>query len=73
MWEAKDYPVAPGRKLDKGERLVGEYDLKDWMDGTYSGIDMNKKYRPLLRPTYRGLVRVAPAGVRIATDEEEGD
>lgn len=73
MWEAKDYPVAPGRKLDKGERLVGEYDLKDWMDGTYSGIDMNKKYRPLLRPTYRGLVRVAPAGGRIATDEEEGD
>lgn len=71
MWEAKDYPIVPGSKLDKGERLVGEYDLKAWMDGTYSGADMNKKYRPLLRPTYRGLVRVAPAGGGIATDEEE--
>lgn len=70
-WEAKDYAVVPGSKLDKGEMLVGEYGLKDWMDGSYSGADMNKKYRPLLKPHYRGLVRVAPAGGGAATDEEE--
>lgn len=70
-WEAKDYAVVPGNRLNRGEPLVGEYVLKDWMDGSYSGADMNKKYRPLLKPHYRGFVRVAPAGGGIATDEEE--
>lgn len=73
IWEAKDHAVAPGRKLDKGEPLVGEYGLKDWMDGTYSGTDINKKYRPLLQSTYRGFKRAASAGCGTATGEEAGD
>lgn len=72
-WEAKNYAVAPGKKLDKGEPLVGEYGLKDWMDGTYSGADMNKKFHPLLKSSYRGLVRAASAGCGTATDGEAGD
>lgn len=73
VWEAKNYSVAPGRRLDKGEPLVGEYGLKDWMDGTYSGTDINKKCRPLLKPQYRGFERAASAGCGTATGEEEGD
>lgn len=73
-WEASDYPVKTGTKMDAGEPLIGEYDLKDWQDHTYSGLDTNRKYRPNpLKTTYRGLVRVAPSITCGGTEDDEND
>lgn len=59
-WEARENPVTTGTKMDKGESIIGEYNLTDWQNLTYSGIDIDKKFRPFpLKSSYRGLVRVA--------------
>ena len=73
-WEAKKNSITPGTKLDVGEPLIGEYNLTDWQDHTYSGLDMNRKYRPNpLKTTYRGLVRVAPIITCGGTEDDEND
>lgn len=71
-WEARKNPVTTGTKMDRGEPLIGEYNLADWQDHTYSGMDIDKKYRPCpLRTSYRGLVRTASAGGCGEKDDEE--
>ena len=73
-WEASDYPVKTGTKIDVGEPLIGEYNLTDWQDNSYHGLDTNKKYRPNpLNITYRGLVRVAPIITCGGTEDDEND
>lgn len=45
-------------KMDKPEPLIGEYDLKDWMDPRYTASkDIDKRCHPLVKENYRGIVR----------------
>ncbi|MCM1223300.1 MAG: phage/plasmid primase, P4 family [Lachnospiraceae bacterium] len=72
-WEVKG-PVTTGTKMDIGEPIIGEYDLKNWMDNTYNGLDMNKKCRPNpLKSSYRGIVRVTPTVTISGTAAEENE
>lgn len=71
-WEARENPVTTGTKIDKGEPLIGEYNLTDWQDHTYSGLDPDKKFRPNpLKTSYRGLVRVASIITCRGTEDDE--
>ena len=71
-WEARENPVTTGTKIDKGEPLIGEYNLTDWQDHTYSGLDPDKKFRPNpLKTSYRGLVRVASIITCGGTEDDE--
>lgn len=79
MWQAppKDssgrFPqIRPGNMLDKGEPLVGIFNLKQWMDGTYQGADTSKKFRPLLKPHYRGLTRRPVASANTNNNNQNG-
>lgn len=58
---SKELAIRPSDKLSVPEPLVVEYDLKDWMNKTYSGKDVDKLALPCpLRASYRGLLRQAP-------------
>ena len=72
-WEVKNTPITAGTKMDVGEPLIGEYELNDWQNRTYSGMDIDKKFRPYpLKSCYRGLARAASAGgCGEESDEEE--
>ena len=73
-WEARENPVTTGKKIDKGEPLIGEYNLTDWQDHTYSGLDPDKKFRPNpLKTSYRGLVRVASIITCGGTEDDENN
>lgn len=73
-WEARENPVTTGTKIDKGEPLIGEYNLTDWQDHTYSGLDPDKKFRPNpLKTSYRGLVRVASIITCGGTEDDENN
>lgn len=73
-WETSDYPVKTGTKMDVGEPLIGEYNLTDWQDNSYHGLDTNKKYRPNpLKTTYRGPVRVKSIITCGGTEDDEND
>lgn len=53
--------VRPGSKLSTPEPLVVEFGLKDWMNKTYTGTEMEKLALPCpLKPNYRGLLRRDP-------------
>lgn len=74
--------IRPANMMDKGEPLIGAYDLKEWMDPSYNGMDQDKKLRPRLRAKYRGIIRKTvakaapqPSGSIITTkgnDEKDG-
>lgn len=73
-WDARENPVTTGTKIDKGEPLIGEYNLTDWQDHTYSGLDPDKKFRPNpLKTSYRGLVRVASIITCGGTEDDENN
>lgn len=65
--ERNDSPQRVGNRMDKTELLIYEYNLTDWMDPVYKGPDINKICQPVLKNTYRGLLRVGIA----TTDDEE--
>ena len=50
--------IKPGHKMDKPEPLILEYDLKDWMNPFHRGNDTNKICTPVLKATYKGLLRL---------------
>lgn len=48
-------------RMDSAEPLILEYDLRHWMNPMYiSSSDQDKKCRPLVLESYRGLYRVNP-------------
>lgn len=63
-WFCKDknLNIRPGNRLSAPEPLVAEYDLKDWMNSTYSGKGVNKTIPHPLKPNYRGLQRITTGG-----------
>lgn len=40
--------------------LIIQYDLTDWMNPSYTGGIVDRRCTPLLRDSYRGLLRVIP-------------
>lgn len=54
----KKKPWRPQGKMDVAEPLIEEYDLKDWMNPQYvSSKDVDKRCMPVLKATYKGIVR----------------
>ena len=56
-WSVSTDSIRTGKKMDAVEPLICQYDLKDWMDPTYTGNDPSKKARPPLKEKYRGIYR----------------
>ena len=53
--------MKPGKKMDKAEPLIAEYDLKEWMNPMMSGShDISKRCHPMLKTTYAGILRATP-------------
>ncbi len=51
----------PGQKMAAPEKLIVDYDLKDWMNPSYSGTDWTAKALfSTPKPNYRGLLRRLP-------------
>ena len=55
--ENKRKTVRSNGRMDKPEPLIIQYDLKDWMNPTYTGSNNDMIARPALKLTYRGLQR----------------
>ena len=64
LWHCNDKArtIRPGNKMAVSEPLIAEYELKDWYTPGYTGTDPNRLGIPLLKPNYRGLLRVVPLG-----------
>ena len=59
-WDASDTTrkVSPSGRMDRPEPLIADYELKDWMNPMFmSSTDVNKKCIPLLKVSYRGIMR----------------
>lgn len=73
-WYCKDKKCfhRPGKKMDKPEYLIKEYDLKEWYNNVYCGGDLAKLCTPnTLKTTYRGIHRVGHGADIDPTDETE--
>jgi len=72
-WEHKgQVAVRPGRKMGGPEPLIAEYNLSDWMNGSYTGSDPSKRSTVgPLKPNYKGLLRLPPANYGGATALED--
>lgn len=54
----KTAKIRPGTRMSQPEPLIAMYDLKDWMNSTYSGKDPNKLCVPHPQAaSYRGIQR----------------
>lgn len=62
LWHCNDKArtIRPGSKMAVSEPLIAEYELKDWYTPGYTGTDPNRLGIPLLKPNYRGLLRIVP-------------
>lgn len=65
-WEHKgSVDVRPKGMMSAPEPLIAEYDLRDWMNSSYTGIDPQKKIVSPLKTNYKGLVRRQPVAVAL--------
>jgi putative DNA primase/helicase len=71
-WHCKDkrLKIRPGSMMDAVEPLIAEYDLKKWMHPYYDGKDVNKRCRPELSASYRGVQRYTVGPTPGETTEE---
>ncbi|WP_101912119.1 DNA primase family protein [Megasphaera vaginalis (ex Bordigoni et al. 2020)] len=61
-WNETENPVRSTDRMDAPEPLIAEYDVRTWMNGSYTGSDIQKRCQPdILKDRYRGLVREASA------------
>lgn len=56
-WEPLKNSVKPGTMMDKPEYLIVEWNLCDWQAPLYTGADINRKCRPMLKSSYAGIRR----------------
>lgn len=54
--------VRPGKKMSQPELMIGEYNLVDWRDNTYTGNDPLRMCMPVLKTSYNGLLRHTSGG-----------
>ena len=73
LWHCpdKNKKIRPGQMMTAPETLIAEYDLKKWLNPSYSGSDQHKKSQPVLQANYRGLLRHAGPAVTGDPDEHE--
>lgn len=58
IWQIKkDSPMPTRHYMDKPEPLILEYDLNDWKNPVYRGINPDKICSPKLKGSYKGLLR----------------
>lgn len=51
----------PGTRMQEAEPLIIDYDLKSWMNASYTGTDPGKRAHPLpLKANYIGVLRTSP-------------
>jgi putative DNA primase/helicase len=55
----KKAKVRIGSRMANPEPIIARWDLKDWMNPSYSGADPLRKSMPVLAPNYRGIQRHA--------------
>lgn len=58
-WEHRKN-VRVSTRMQVHEPLINEYDLRGWMNPAYNGPDPTRRAAPLLKPSYRGWVRIEP-------------
>ncbi len=56
--QGRNVSIRPGHKMDAIEHMIAEYDLRDWQNPTYTGVDVDKICMPKLKASYNGLIRV---------------
>lgn len=56
----KDVKIRSQNRMSIPEPLIIQYDLTDWMNPSYTGGIVDRRCTPLLRDSYRGLLRVIP-------------
>ncbi|PYI69745.1 ATPase [Arthrobacter livingstonensis] len=60
VWTTPDKSVRPGQHMDAVEPLIAEFDLRGWVNQSYTGNDPVKKCMPApLKDNYRGLLRTS--------------
>lgn len=60
--QGRKVSIRPGSRMQEPERLIAEYDLKDWMNPSYTGGDVDQICKPRLKTTYNGLLRYTSNG-----------
>ena len=50
--------IRPKNLMDDVEPLIVQYNLTNWMNPNYKGPDIKQICRPVIKATYRGLVRM---------------
>jgi putative DNA primase/helicase len=72
-WYCQDRKAAirPGSKMQASEHLIAEYDLKEWMNPSYTGGDVDQICRPRLKSTYNGLLRYTSGSNPVGDTVEE--
>lgn len=63
LWHCpdKNRKIRPGQLMNVPETLIAEFDLKNWKNPTYRGCDPDKIGQPIIKPNYRGLLRLNAA------------
>ena len=57
-WDTSNMQVRSLGRMDAPEYLIIDWDLEDWMNGTYSGNDWKLKVSGKRKVSYRGLQRL---------------
>jgi putative DNA primase/helicase len=58
----KNRKLRPAQMISVPEPLIGEYDLQEWTNPSFKGTRTDQQYLPVLKPSYRGLLRRIPTG-----------
>lgn len=54
----KNTSIHTGKLMDTPEHLIAEYDLVEWKNPTYTGLDLDKVCSPNLKVNYTGIRRI---------------
>lgn len=67
--EGKSKQTRSAHRMDWPEPLIAEYNLGEWMNPIYNGLDMDKRCLPLVKDKYTGgLLRVSAP--QVANDDD---
>lgn len=70
----KSQKIRPASRMASPEPLIAVFDLKDWMNQSYTGVDRLKRSTVYpLATNYRGLLRITSAGSPAAATPAQDD
>ncbi|NEN04650.1 hypothetical protein G3T36_02085 [Diaminobutyricibacter tongyongensis] len=70
-WEQGTY--RPGTQMNEPELLIERFDLRNWMNPSYTGTDPSKRCQPKLLERYRGFKRSATWVANVDDDDDDSD